>query len=203
MPLPSHQLSSTLLHIKLRISNQNRNLPKSSPLSNSIFCDFSLDIVQLFSNSIEFFVSVFQKKSLSYICCSITFERGLLFFHLELEFRKSRSGTKRSDSRPDRRFFGKRRPSLIRLFRRVKRGVIIRGPPNETRPWKALPFPCATQGGSLTRFSPRLCPGNRSCVSNVSRFGDPLDRILLVRMNNNNNNKDHAGFIRFDYIHPL
>ena len=168
MPLPSHQLSSTLLHIKLRISNQNRNLPKISFLIPLlfIFYNFSSSIVQLSPNPIEFF-AVFQKKSLSYICCSIAFERGLLFFHLELEFRKSRSGTKRSDSRPDRWFFGKRRPSLIRLFRRVKRGVIIRGPPNETRPWKALPFPCASQGGSLTRFSPRLCRGSGESIVRI------------------------------------
>ena len=185
MPLPSHQLSSTLLHIKLRISNQNRNLPKISFLIPLlfIFYNFSSSIVQLSPNPIEFF-AVFQKKSLSYICCSITFERGLLFFHLELEFRKSRSGTKRSDSRPDRRFFGKRRPSLIRLFRRIKRGVIIRGPPNETRPWKALPFPCATQGGSLTRFSPRLCRGSGESIVRIERI--PFRRSLgpnLARSN--------------------
>lgn len=183
MPLPSHQLSSTLLHIKLRISNQNRNLPKISFLIPLlfIFYNFSSSIVQLSPNPIEFF-AVFEKKSLSYICCSIAFERGLLFFHLE--FRKSRSGTKRSDSRPDRRFFGKRRPSLIRLFRRVKRGVIIRGPPNETRPWKALPFPCATQGGSLTRFSPRLCRGSGESIVRIERI--PFRRSLgpnLARSN--------------------
>lgn len=180
--LPSHQLSSTLLHIKLRISNQNRNLPKSPRFPIPSFA-ISPSIVQLFPNPIEFF-AVFQRKSLSYICCSIAFERGLLFFHLELEFRKSRSGTKRSDSRPDRWFFGKRQPSLIRLFRRIKRGVIIRGPPNETRPWKALPFPCATQGGSLTRFSPRLCRGSGESIVRIERI--PFRRSLgpnLARSN--------------------